>query len=83
MLILSAVKTILESNFILIFQWIKKFNRNIVRAITTPVNKVFDCLSYKDGINVETGVKHVDGVSVFFYYDGVNQDRVLIVKKID
>ncbi|MFC0559197.1 GNAT family N-acetyltransferase [Halalkalibacter alkalisediminis] len=65
------------------FNVVKRNNRNIVRAVTSPVNKVSIAYHTKMGFTIETGDKEVDGVSVFSNYDGVNQDRVLFVKKVD
>ena len=65
------------------FNVVIKNNRNIIRAVTSPVNKVSIAYHTKMGFNIETGDKEVDGVSVFSDYDGVIQDRVLFVKKVD
>lgn len=65
------------------FNVVIKNKRNIIRAVTSPVNKVSIAYHTKMGFNIETGDKEVDGVSVFSDYDGVNQDRVLFVKKVD
>jgi predicted GNAT superfamily acetyltransferase len=65
------------------FDVVKKNNRNIVRAVTSPVNVVSIAYHTKMGFNIETGDKEVDGVSVFSDYDGEKQDRVLFVKKMN
>ncbi|MCQ6563794.1 GNAT family N-acetyltransferase [Paenibacillus mendelii] len=65
------------------FNVVKKNNRNIVRAVTSPSNKVSIAYHTKMGFMIENGDKEVDGVSVFSDYDGINQDRVLFVKAID
>ncbi|MFD2444759.1 GNAT family N-acetyltransferase [Bacillus sp. CGMCC 1.16607] len=65
------------------FNVVKKNNRNVVRAVTSPVNKVSIAYHTKMGFIIENGDKEVGGVSVFSDYDGINQDRVLFVKKVD
>ncbi|QDP42247.1 GNAT family N-acetyltransferase [Radiobacillus deserti] len=65
------------------FNEVIKNNRNVVRAVTSPVNKVSIAYHTKMGFNIDNGDKVVDGVSVFSDYDGPNQDRVLFVKRID
>nr|WP_156289520.1 GNAT family N-acetyltransferase [Oceanobacillus salinisoli] len=64
------------------FNVVKKNNRNVVRAVTSPVNKISIAYHTKMGFNIENGDKEVDGVSVHSNYDGPNQDRVLFVKKV-
>jgi ribosomal protein S18 acetylase RimI-like enzyme len=65
------------------FKEIKKNNISVVRAVTSPVNKVSIAYHRKMGFEIEKGDKEVDGVSVFSDYDGLGQDRVLFVKRID
>lgn len=65
------------------FNEVKKNNRNVVRAITSPVNKVSISYHTKMGFHIENGDKEVDRVSVFSDYDGPNQDSVLFVKRVD
>jgi GNAT superfamily N-acetyltransferase len=65
------------------FNVVKDSGRNIVRAVTSPVNRVSIAYHTKMGFEVEKGNKKVDGISVFTDYDGPNQDRVLFVKKLD
>ena len=64
------------------FNVVKKNNRNVVHAVTSPVNKVSIAYHTKMGFHIDKGDKEVDGVSVFSDYDGKNQDRVLFVKRI-
>ncbi|WP_078551964.1 GNAT family N-acetyltransferase [Bacillus alkalicellulosilyticus] len=64
------------------FNMVKKNNRQIVRAVTSPVNKGSIAYHTKMGFDIEKGDKEVDGVSVFSNYDGPNQDRVLFVKSL-
>ncbi len=66
------------------FQVAQKNNRNVIRAVTSPVNKVSIAFHTKIGFKIEKGGdKEVDGVSVFSDYDGIDQDRVLFIKEID
>ncbi|UOE56100.1 GNAT family N-acetyltransferase [Cytobacillus oceanisediminis] len=60
------------------FKVVKMNNRNVVRAVTSPVNK--DSIA---GFQIEKGDKEIDGVSVFTDYDGSSQDRVLFVKEVN
>lgn len=65
------------------FDIVKKNGRNIVRCVTSPVNKVSIAFHTKMGLEIEkNGDKEIDGVSVYTDYDGPNQDRVLFVKKL-
>ncbi|MGP4041004.1 GNAT family N-acetyltransferase [Gracilibacillus sp. D59] len=65
------------------FNVVKKNNRNVVRAVTSPINKVSIAYHTKMGFSIENGDKEVDGVSVFSNYDGKHHDRVLFTKVID
>lgn len=65
------------------FKVVKNNNRNVVRAVTSPVNKVSIAYHTKMGFDIENGDKEVDGVSVFSDYDGPDQDRVLFVKRVN
>lgn len=65
------------------FKMVKNNNRNVVRAVTSPVNKVSIAYHTKMDFHIEKGDKEVDGVSVFADYDGPNQDRVLFVKELN
>lgn len=64
------------------FNVVKQYGRNIVRCVTSPVNKVSISFHTRMGFEIESGNKEVDGISVFADYDGPNQDRVLFVKKL-
>ncbi|MDC3425154.1 GNAT family N-acetyltransferase [Aquibacillus sp. 3ASR75-11] len=64
------------------FNVVNKNKRNVVRAVTSPVNKVSIAYHTKMGFDIENGDKEVNGVSVFSDYDGPNQDRVLFVKRV-
>jgi ribosomal protein S18 acetylase RimI-like enzyme len=52
------------------FNVVKKNNRNVVRAVTSPKNKVSIAYHTKMGFDIENGDKVVDRVSVFSDYDG-------------
>lgn len=65
------------------FTVVKQNGRNIVRCVTSPVNKVSIAYHKKMGFEIEAGDKKVDGVLVNSDYDGTNQDRVLFVKHLD
>ncbi|MCK6208700.1 GNAT family N-acetyltransferase [Bacillus infantis] len=65
------------------FNMVKKNNRSVVRAVTSPVNKVSIAYHTKMGFDIENGDKELDGVPVFSDYDGPNEDRVLFVKRMD
>ncbi|MGE7689462.1 GNAT family N-acetyltransferase [Lysinibacillus sp. NPDC097214] len=65
------------------FNVVKQNDRNIVRCVTSPVNKVSIAYHTKMGFEIEDGDRIVDGLSIKTDYDGPNQDRVLFVKKLD
>lgn len=65
------------------FNAVKENGRNIVRAVTSPVNKVSIAYHIKMGFEIEKGDKEVGGISVVADYDGPNHDRVLFTKKLD
>ncbi|MED3550217.1 GNAT family N-acetyltransferase [Cytobacillus praedii] len=69
----------LYNNF---FNVVKQNGRNMVRCVTSPVNKVSIAYHTKMGFEIEEGDKKIDGVSVNSNYDGPNQDRVLFVKNL-
>ncbi|WP_299093264.1 GNAT family N-acetyltransferase [uncultured Metabacillus sp.] len=64
------------------FNKVKQNDRNIVRCVTSPVNKASIAYHTKMGFEIEKGDKTINGVSVFTDYDGPNQDRVLFVKQL-
>lgn len=69
----------LYNNF---FDVVKQNGRNIVRCVTSPVNKVSIAYHTKMGFEIEEGDKIIDGVSIKTDYDGPNQDRVLFMKHL-
>jgi ribosomal protein S18 acetylase RimI-like enzyme len=64
------------------FKTVQESGRNIVRCVTSPVNKVSIAYHAKMGFKIEDGDGFVDGVSVHTGYDGSNKDRVLFVKEL-
>jgi ribosomal protein S18 acetylase RimI-like enzyme len=54
----------------------------VVKCVTSPVNKGSMAYHTKMGFEIEKGDKVVDGVPVVSDYDGRGGDRVLFVKKI-
>lgn len=70
----------LYNNF---FNVVKQYNRRIVRCVTSPVNKVSIAYHIKMGFEIEDGGRIVDGLSINTDYDGLKQDRVLFIKKLD
>ncbi|WP_270182377.1 GNAT family N-acetyltransferase [Alkalihalobacillus sp. CinArs1] len=70
----------LYNNF---FNVIRENNRKVVRAVTSPVNKVSIAYHTKMGFSIENGDIEIDGVPVVSNYDGPNKDRVLFVKNVD
>ncbi|NBJ70344.1 MULTISPECIES: GNAT family N-acetyltransferase [Clostridia] len=60
----------------------KQNNREIIRCVTSPVNKTSIAFHIKMGFGIETGNKKIDGVEVIANYDGEGQDRVLFTKKL-
>ncbi|WP_163527162.1 GNAT family N-acetyltransferase [Halobacillus ihumii] len=64
------------------FNVVKKENRKIVRAVTSPVNKVSVGYHTSIGFEIVKGNKEVDGISVHADYDGPSQDRVLFMKRL-
>ncbi|WP_200411172.1 GNAT family N-acetyltransferase [Virgibacillus salexigens] len=64
------------------FNVVKEENRKIVRAVTSPVNKVSISYHTRMGFDTEQGDKTIDGIKVKADYDGPDQDRVLFVKEL-
>ncbi|MFF2459004.1 GNAT family N-acetyltransferase [Peribacillus simplex] len=64
------------------FNVVHQNGRNIVRCVTSPVNKTSIAYHLKMGFEMEEGDKLMDGTSVHSDYDGLNQDRVLFVKQL-
>lgn len=68
--------------YVQFFNKVKQYDRNIVRCITSPINKVSIAYHTKMGFEMEEGDKIIDGVPVISNYDGPSQDRVLFVKHL-
>ncbi len=64
------------------FNVVNEENRKIVRAVTSPVNKVSISYHTRMGFDIEQGDKTIDGIKVKADYDGPDQDRVLFVKEL-
>ncbi|MDP9739108.1 UNVERIFIED_ORG: ribosomal protein S18 acetylase RimI-like enzyme [Bacillus sp. B2I3] len=64
------------------FHVVYQNGRNVVRCVTSPVNKSSIAYHTKMGFEMEEGDTFIDGVSVHSDYDGHNQDRVLFVKQL-
>jgi len=65
------------------FEVVKQNGRNIVRCVTSPVNKGSIAYHTKMGFEIERGDKEIEGISVNSDYDGPNQDRILFVKYLE
>ncbi|MFO1446122.1 GNAT family N-acetyltransferase [Bacillus sp. Bva_UNVM-123] len=64
------------------FEVVSQNGRNIVRCVTSPVNKASIVFHTKMGFEIEEGNKNKNGIQVKTDYDGENQDRVLFVKHL-
>ncbi|WP_282173763.1 GNAT family N-acetyltransferase [Cytobacillus firmus] len=64
------------------FDMVKTNNRQIVRCVTSPVNKTSIAYHTRMGFNIEEGDKLIDGISITSDYDGPDQNRVLFVKQL-
>jgi len=60
------------------FDVVKQHGRTIVRCVTSPVNKSSIAYHTKMGFDIENSPSD----AVYTNYDGINQDRVLFVKRI-
>ncbi|WP_100333460.1 GNAT family N-acetyltransferase [Bacillus alkalisoli] len=65
------------------FHVVKGNGSNVVRCVTSPVNKVSIAYHTKMGFEIEIGDSKVDGIEVHSNYDGPNQDRVLFIKHLN
>ncbi|MBO8156347.1 MAG: GNAT family N-acetyltransferase [Bacillaceae bacterium] len=65
------------------FNLVKQRGRNVVRCITSPVNKVSIAYHTKMGFEIEKGDREENGVSIHTDYDGPGKDRILFVKELD
>ncbi|MGA8180326.1 MAG: GNAT family N-acetyltransferase [Desulfobacterales bacterium] len=61
----------------------KKLGCNVVRCVTSPVNKESVSFHLRMGFSIEPGSKNVDGIPVAENFDGRGEDRVLFYKALD
>jgi len=54
-----------------------------VRCVTSPVNRGSIAFHRRMGFTLEASGRLVDGVPVFPDYDGLGEDRVLMVRELD
>ncbi|CAG7648339.1 putative protein YqjY [Paenibacillus solanacearum] len=64
------------------FEKIREKGCNVVRCVTSPINKTSIAFHTRMGFQIEKGTGEVDGVPVTMNYDGIGQDRVLFVKEL-
>jgi ribosomal protein S18 acetylase RimI-like enzyme len=64
------------------FDTVQQMGCNIVRCITSPVNKNSIAFHIKMGFEIENGDFEVDGISVFSNYAGEGNHRVLFIRKL-
>ncbi|MEK5232166.1 GNAT family N-acetyltransferase [Lysinibacillus sp. FSL K6-0232] len=66
------------------FHVVKQYNRNVVKCVTSPTNKVSIAFHTNMGFRMEKGDKIIDDtMSVYTNYGGENQDRVLFYKILE
>ena len=65
------------------FDSTKKRGCNVVRCVTSPVNKGSVSFHLRMGFYIEPGLKNVDTIPVVEDYDGRGEDRVLFYKALD
>ncbi|MEW5815004.1 MAG: GNAT family N-acetyltransferase [Spirochaetota bacterium] len=65
------------------FATVRKFGCNIVRCVTSPLNKGSFLFHQRMGFSVEPTAKLVNGLPVAENYDGKGGDRLLFYKQID
>ncbi|UUZ83722.1 GNAT family N-acetyltransferase [Paenibacillus sp. P26] len=64
------------------FEKVREKGCNVVRCVTSPVNKSSIAFHTRMGFQIEKGTGEVDGIPVAINYDGIGQDRVLFVKEL-
>jgi predicted GNAT superfamily acetyltransferase len=64
------------------FNSTKKLGCNIVRCVTSPVNKGSVSFHLRMGFSFEPGSRNIDGIPVVEDYDGRGEDRVLFYKTL-
>jgi GNAT superfamily N-acetyltransferase len=65
------------------FDSTKKLGCNVVRCVTSPINKGSILFHLKMGFSVEQSTKNIDNIPVVKNYDGKGEDRVLFYKTLD
>jgi GNAT superfamily N-acetyltransferase len=64
------------------FGQVHQQERSIVRCVTSPLNQLSIAFHQQMGFQIEPGDSELNGISFFRNYDGLNEDRVLFVKKL-
>jgi ribosomal protein S18 acetylase RimI-like enzyme len=64
----------------LFFEKVREKGCEVVRCVTSPVNKPSIAFHIRMGFQIEKGTGEFDGIPVTINYDGIGQDRVLFVK---
>ena len=65
------------------FDSTKKLGCNVVRCVTSPVNKGSISFHLRMGFSIEEGTKNIGNIQVVENYDGKGEDRVLFFKRLD
>ena len=65
------------------FEVIEKEGREVVRCVTSPVNKESVSFHLRMGFTMETGKRSIEGIPVAENYDGKGEDRVLFYKELN
>lgn len=64
------------------FEVARAQGKNMVRGVTSPVNKSSIAIHLRMGFEIEPGDVMVDGISAHSNYDGKGESRVLFCKKL-
>lgn len=65
------------------FNTVKERGVEIVRCVTSPINKSSIAYHTQMGFVIEKGDKQIEGIDVHSHYDGQGQDRVLFAKSLN
>jgi len=71
-----------KSLYQMFFEKVREKGCDVVRCVTSPINKTSIAFHTRIGFQIEKGTGEVDGVPVTMIYDGIRQDRVLFVKEL-
>jgi len=71
-----------KSLYQMFFEKVREKGCDVVRCVTSPINKTSIAFHTRMGFQIEKGTGEVDGVPVTMNYDGIRQDRVLFVKEL-